>query len=415
MLFCSARSAVSRRTRGRGLPACAQRGDRADLDGAEAERAQALEPARVLVDAGRDPERAREAQPERLDGERRVRAAEHPQQPEPVRQRHAAGGERVGGPRAGCAAGRARRAGGRARCHHTARPDAATGAVGAVRVDVVDRRERLVRRVARREPDRLRAAGEPVQHGDHAADVEALGADGLDRLHGRAARGDDVLDDQAALALLERRALDAALEAVLLDLLAHEERLHVRAAGERGAGRRVGAHRQPADRGRLPLAGVAGDELGQRGEAGGAQDGALGVDVVLRRGAGGERHLADQQRVRAQLGDERLPGGGHRAPILGAAPAVPATLTLPRRWTTPSAAGSRSPSAWRRSCCSSTRTTLALDHRASEILPRLGDAAKPDVYEAAGRDRLAGLARRAARPSPRSAPSATACATPARR
>ena len=26
--------------------------------------------------------------------------------------------------------------------------------------------------------------------------------------------------------------------------------------------------------------------------------------------------------------------------------------------------------------------TLALDHRASELLPRLGDAVKPDVYEA---------------------------------
>src|SRR5215217_5461527 len=91
------------------------------------------------------------------------------------------------------------------------------GAVGTVRVDVVDRRERLVRRVVGREPDRLGAAGEAVEDGDHAADVEALGADGLDRRHGRAARGHDVLDDQAALALLEWRALDAALEAVWLD------------------------------------------------------------------------------------------------------------------------------------------------------------------------------------------------------
>src|SRR5215208_4471821 len=86
------------------------------------------------------------------------------------------------------------------------------GAVGTVRVDVVDRRERLVRRVVGREPARLGAAAEAV------------------------------LDDQAALALLEWRALDAALEAVRLGLLAHEERLHVGAAGQRRAGRRVGAH-----------------------------------------------------------------------------------------------------------------------------------------------------------------------------
>ena len=49
---------------------------------------------------------------------------------------------------------------------------------------------------------------------------------------------------------LERRTLDAALQAVLLGLLAHEEGLDVGAAGQRGAGGRVGAHRQAADRGR---------------------------------------------------------------------------------------------------------------------------------------------------------------------
>ena len=148
------------------------------------------------------------------------------------------------------------------------------------------RRSWRAARTARRpraSADRLGAAGEPVEHRDDAADVVPLGAHGLDRLDRRAAGGDDVLHDQAALARLERRALDPALEAVRLGVLAHEERLHVRAAGERGAGRRVGAHRQPADRGGLPLARVARRQLGQRGEARRAQDGALGVDVVLRR------------------------------------------------------------------------------------------------------------------------------------
>ena len=44
---------------------------------------------------------------------------------------------------------------------------------------------------------------------------------------------------------------------------------------------RVGAHRQPADGGRAPLAGALGDELAEREEARRAEDRALGVDVVL--------------------------------------------------------------------------------------------------------------------------------------
>ena len=48
-------------------------GDRADLDEAEAERAEALEPGRVLVHAGRDAQRTGEGQPERVDAEARVR------------------------------------------------------------------------------------------------------------------------------------------------------------------------------------------------------------------------------------------------------------------------------------------------------------------------------------------------------
>jgi hypothetical protein len=48
-------------------------------------------------DAGGDAERARKAQPERVDAQHRVRPAERPQQPEAVGQRQAARGERVGG------------------------------------------------------------------------------------------------------------------------------------------------------------------------------------------------------------------------------------------------------------------------------------------------------------------------------
>ena len=116
----------------------------------------------------------------------------------------------------------------------------------------------------------------------HPGDLVAGLADRVDGLQGRAAGGDDVLDDQAAVVGIEERALDAALQAVRLGLLADEEGLDVGAAGQGGARRGVGAHGQPADGGRPPLARAGGDQLGQGGEAGGAQDRPLGVDVVLR-------------------------------------------------------------------------------------------------------------------------------------
>ena len=59
--------------RGRGLPGCGLRGDRPDLDEAEPERPEPLEPRRVLVEAGGDAERAGEDPPERLDAQRRIR------------------------------------------------------------------------------------------------------------------------------------------------------------------------------------------------------------------------------------------------------------------------------------------------------------------------------------------------------
>ena len=108
-------------------------------------------------------------------------------------------------------------------------------------------------------------------------------ADRLDRLQRRAAGGDDVLDDQAAVVGVEERALDAPLQAVLLGLLAHEEGLDVGAAGQRGARgrrRRPSSGRRP--RSRSHSRARAATSSAERGEAGGPQDRALGVDVVLR-------------------------------------------------------------------------------------------------------------------------------------
>src|SRR5436190_5907564 len=199
----------------------------------------------------------------------------------------------------------------RASCPRTPSPPAL--AVGALGIDVVDRRQRLVRR-ARRGFDRLARAGQAVEDGGDPDDLVPGVLERLDRLDRRAAGGADVLDDQAAIAGLQRRALDLPLQAVGLGLLADEERLHVGAAGERRAGDRVGAHGQAAHGGGAALARQRRDELGKRGEALGAQDRALGVDVIRRLRAAGQRHLADDQGVLAQRGDESgagIRGGGH--------------------------------------------------------------------------------------------------------
>src|SRR5580693_4020755 len=66
-----------------------------------------------------------------------------------------------------------------------------------------------------------------VHHGQHERDHPAGIAHGFDRLERRAARGGDVLDDHHALALQAfalRQSLDREPRAVLLRLLAHEER-----------------------------------------------------------------------------------------------------------------------------------------------------------------------------------------------
>src|SRR5918999_1778070 len=186
-----------------------------------------------------------------------------------------------------------------------ASPQTRLAAVGAVRVDVVDRRQRAVLGAVSRCLDRLRPTRQPVEHAGNTGDLEALLPDALDRLHRRAAGGDHVLDDQAALARLERRPLDPALQPVLLSLLAHEERLDLRPRGQRGARDRVGPHRHAPHRGCPRALRLGPDQLAQGREAGRAEDGPLGVDVVLRGAPAREGHLADDEGVLAQLLHER--------------------------------------------------------------------------------------------------------------
>ena len=155
-------------------------------------------------------------------------------------------------------------------------------AVRAVGVDVVDRGQRAVGR-AGGGLDRLAAPGEPVEHADHAADLPALLLQRLDRGQRRAARRDDVLDHHAAVA--RRRAAGprpGAAGRAPWRPCARRTPSRRRPAGERGAGDRVGAHRHAADRRRVPLGELRGEQRAERGERRRAQDRALGVDVVLR-------------------------------------------------------------------------------------------------------------------------------------
>ncbi len=107
------------------------------------------------------------------------------------------------------------------------------------------------------------------------------------------------------------RTLDPALQAVLLALAADEEGDQVGPGGDRdgGAGGRDRGRGRSADRVGAELGGGGGDQLAGGEEAGRAQQRPPRVDVVLGRGAAGQRHLAEHQRVLAQLGEQRLLGG----------------------------------------------------------------------------------------------------------
>ena len=187
----------------------------------------------------------------------------------------------------------------------------------ALGIDVVDRRQRGVGGAAGGRGDVLAAAGEPVEDRDGPDDLEPLLAAPLDRLDGGAAGRDDVLDDQDTGSGVEQRALDPALEAVLLLLLADEEGEQVVAGriGDGGARDRVGAHRHSSDGGGAQPRSLGGDELAERAEPRLAQDRALGVDVVGGGGAAGQRHLTDHECVLAQLRDQRLPRA-HRLTVI---------------------------------------------------------------------------------------------------
>src|SRR5881394_1696304 len=182
------------------------------------------------------------------------------------------------------------------------------GAIGAIREQLVDRDERPVGGGCGRF-DRFAAAREAVDDGHYGDGLKTLLFDLLDRLYGRAAGGDGVLDDEHLVAL-PHRALDPALEAVLLALAADEEadKIFTRKHGQRRAGGRDRRGRWATDRGRAGLDRGRGDQLAGSSKPRRPQQRPAGIDVVLRRRPTGQRHLAKDQRVFAQLGDQRALG-----------------------------------------------------------------------------------------------------------
>src|SRR4051794_28449577 len=75
----------------------------------------------------------------------------------------------------------------------------------------------------------------------------------------------------------------------------------------------IRAHRHSADGCRPALRRLGGDQLSSGAVRGGAQQGALGIDVVLGLPPAGEGDLADHQRVLTQLPEQALPGPHPRA------------------------------------------------------------------------------------------------------
>ncbi len=96
-------------------------------------------------------------------------------------------------------------------------------AVGTLRVDLVDRRQRGVWSGGGR-LDRRSAAGEPIADREDSADLKARIADGLQRTQRRAPGRDSVLDQHASLVGLQWRSFDPAGEPVLLRFLAARRR-----------------------------------------------------------------------------------------------------------------------------------------------------------------------------------------------
>src|SRR5215470_9548164 len=163
--------------------------------------------------------------------------------------------------------------------------------------------QQLARRKERNEPDPLFAevfagAFQPIDEGDDLLDARAAGAHRADRLHHRSAFGGDVVEQDDGAVGLEI-AVDLALGAVVLDLLAHHEAVDgaaMPAARAHGDDDRHGAELQAADRIDLLVLDEIEDELGDEMRPLRVEHRRLHVEIVVAHRAGHELEFAEEQR-----------------------------------------------------------------------------------------------------------------------
>src|SRR5579862_2817398 len=162
--------------------------------------------------------------------------------------------------------------------------------------------EELPRAEDRTEPDGppregVRAPFLAVDDAHGGVHDEARGAQRVDGIEQRAARGDDVLDEAEALAVVVR-SFDPVAGSVLLRLLADDDERQPRLE-RRGRRERDGAELGRGDprRVRRVLRDLCGDALAQRAQDVWARLEAVLVEVVARPLAGAEDEVALQVRV----------------------------------------------------------------------------------------------------------------------
>ena len=155
----------------------------------------------------------------------------------------------------------------------------------------------------------LAAAGQPVEDADDPDDLVARLAQGVERQERGASRGHDVLDDHAAiLGVQSGPSRGAAARAP--GLLAHEERLHVGAARQRGAGDGVCPTVVPPTAVASQARARSATSSASAWHAGRSASPAWRRCTPAPSYTAGEHDFAQHEGVSAQLGDEAL-GGRH--------------------------------------------------------------------------------------------------------
>jgi hypothetical protein len=146
--------------------------------------------------------------------------------------------------------------------------------------------------------DRLTATLLAIDHRQCLDDLHARSGERVDRCEQRATGGDDVVDDQHTLAGVQLRPLDERAGAVILGLLAHDERaqrLLATAQRRHPRGDGIGAERQPADGLDVELAATRQHEQGHQVQAATLERHQLAVEVHVAAPAAAEHEIAEHK------------------------------------------------------------------------------------------------------------------------